>query len=339
MNYPRNVWYVAAFSADIKAGRALGRKLLDESVTLYRGEGGVLAAVHSTCPHRFAPLHQGQVRGNHIECPYHGLRFGPDGMCVHNPHGNGEIPKAARVRSYPVAERDGLAWIWMGDAALCDPTLVPDYSVIRELPEQSLIWTHIHSNARCDLMTDNIMDLSHADLLHPGSLATGGEVTKLVPKIEDRGDEVKVSWRWRSASTPPVFSPVVPPGMECNISLEVTWRPAALMYIRFAVESPEDGAPIEVRGCHLMTPETERSSHYFFFGSRNFLVDDAALTAFSQQQMLHVFSQEDKPMIEAAQAAMGDSDLWEMKPVLLSGDAGAVRVRRKLQAMVEAERA
>jgi vanillate O-demethylase monooxygenase subunit len=34
---------------------------------------------------------------------------------------------------------------------------------------------------------------------------------------------------------------------------------------------------------------------------------------------------------------MGTAEFWSLKPVLLPGDAGAVRVRRKLKALIEAE--
>ena len=41
-----------------------------------------------------------EIRGDAIECPYHGLRFDRTGQCVHNPHGDGRIPSAARVTRY-----------------------------------------------------------------------------------------------------------------------------------------------------------------------------------------------------------------------------------------------
>jgi len=49
------------------------------------------------------------------------------------------------------------------------------------------------------------------------------------------------------------------------------------------------------------------------------------------------FEQEDLPMLEAQQRSIGDSDFWSMKPILLAGDAAAVRARRVLDAMIKAE--
>lgn len=81
-------------------------------MVIFRTESGQVAALHDRCPHRFAPFSMGMVVGENIECPYHGLQFGTDGGCALNPHGDYKIPQAARVQSFPVAERDGVIWIW-----------------------------------------------------------------------------------------------------------------------------------------------------------------------------------------------------------------------------------
>jgi vanillate O-demethylase monooxygenase subunit len=52
----------------------------------------------------------------------------------------------------------------------------------------------------------------------------------------------------------------------------------------------------------------------------------------------HAFSQQDKPMLEAQQRRIGNSDFWSLRPVLLPSDAAAVRVRRKLDAMIQSAR-
>jgi phenylpropionate dioxygenase-like ring-hydroxylating dioxygenase large terminal subunit len=56
-----------------------------------------------------------------VQCPYHGLQFdGATGRCVHNPHADGKIPQAASIPSYPLVERHGLLWLWLGDTTLAD---------------------------------------------------------------------------------------------------------------------------------------------------------------------------------------------------------------------------
>lgn len=327
-------WYVAAFAEEIPSGATLGRRLLGESLVFFRTEAGQITALQNRCPHRFAPLAAGKVKGSAIECAYHGLRFGRDGVCVHNPHGNGAIPAKARVRSFPAMERDGFVWVWMGDPELADPATIPDYSSVSGNPPTAVVNGYLRTEANYELMTDNIMDLSHADFLHPGSLATWSEVTKLRPEVSEIDGGIHVSWAWGPADPPPVFAPLLPAGARCDVSLQVTWRAAANMRIRFNCRQVGAEHAFEVGGCHLMTPEDEDSTHYFFLGTRNYLMEDAEFNRMTREFIMRVFTQEDKPIIEAVQRSMQTSDLWSLNPVMLSADAGGVRVRRKLSALM-----
>jgi vanillate O-demethylase monooxygenase subunit len=97
--------------------------------------------------------------------------------------------------------------------------------------------------------------------------------------------------------------------------------------------------PLEVYGCHLMTPQDEHTTHYFFVGARNFLLENAELTRISREQIMSIFGREDKPIIEAVQRNMGCSDFWSLKPMLLGCDLGAVQARRKLSALIDQQEA
>ena len=107
MSYLRNAWTVAAWAHELDGGKLLARTLLDEPLVFFRNAQGQPQALLDRCPHRFAPLSMGKLcdGGASVQCPYHGLRFDGGGACVHNPHGDGRIPVAAKVRSYPVVER------------------------------------------------------------------------------------------------------------------------------------------------------------------------------------------------------------------------------------------
>jgi vanillate O-demethylase monooxygenase subunit len=79
---------------------------------------------------------------------------------------------------------------------------------------------------------------------------------------------------------------------------------------------------------HIVTPEIEESSHYFYTslpGPEN--------EAFTDR----IFSAEDKPMLEAIQRSMDGRDFWSMKPAILSVDAGALRARARLKKLREHE--
>ena len=90
-----NAWYVAAWDRMRSAARTCcGRTLLDIPVVLYRREDGAPVALEDRCCHRHAPLSKGKLKGDNVECPYHGLLYDPSGRCIRVP-GQTAIPPNA----------------------------------------------------------------------------------------------------------------------------------------------------------------------------------------------------------------------------------------------------
>jgi vanillate O-demethylase monooxygenase subunit len=87
---------------------------------------------------------------------------------------------------------------------------------------------------------------------------------------------------------------------------------------------------------HILTPETDHTTHYYWASGAGLScpLSDEQHRAF----LTEAFDIEDAPMIEAVDRAMGDNELFSLKPVLLPHDAGAVKVRRTLDALRLAER-
>src|SRR3546814_16558379 len=112
----------------------------------------------------------------------------------------GRPPKAAVVRSYPVAERYGLVWIWMGDPTLANPA---DIIEVEHWGDPA--WGLNQGDAmlvHCNYLylTDNLLDPSHVSWVHPtsfGSSSLLGEPFK--PQINDNGGLVsqigRATWR------------------------------------------------------------------------------------------------------------------------------------------------
>lgn len=115
VQYPAS-WYLLCRAGDIAKGpaslRALGRDLV-----AFRTDAGRVAVMDGRCSHMGADLGRGRVRGDCIECPFHGWRYGPDGRCTHIPGGQ-EIPSRASQAVYPAVERHGLVFFFNGDEAL-----------------------------------------------------------------------------------------------------------------------------------------------------------------------------------------------------------------------------
>lgn len=336
MSFLHNSWYQAAWASELADG-PLVRTILEEPILLYRPGEDKIAALLDRCPHRFAPLSSGSIAGRVVTCGYHGLAFGPNGACVGNPHG--PITSAMRARSYPVMERHLAIWVWMGDPEKADPGALPDLSFIDRTPESARITLYMPTQASYRLLTDNIMDLTHADYLHASSI--GGVMTGSRCSTRERNGQVIVEWLSDNCDPPPAFRPMLPPDEKADIWTQVTWSSPALMILGTAAKpagvprSAED----ESFTLHNMTPQTATSTHYFVCSTRSLLQDDATFGAELKAALTHAFVNEDKPMLERQQERMATDDLWALEPILLGIDAAAVRVRRRLDALISAEAA
>lgn len=339
MTFLKNAWYAAGWQDEI--GEDLfHRRILGEDILLVREGGQKFRALRNRCPHRFAPLHLGHLVDDVIECAYHGLQFALDGTCVHNPHGSGTIPPNCAVKTYPVVARHLLVWIWMGDPDHADPAAIPDLDGLD--PERFAINKgYMHTPANYEYLTDNIMDLGHIEFLHKGLLGSEA-VRRAEVDVRQEGTVVYSNRLTRAEILPPALDALFETcGAPVDRWLDVTWFAPGNMQLMVGVAPA--GAPERVGrqapGVHLMTPETGQSTHYFWSNARDFRRDDAELHAALDEGFALAFEHQDKPMIIAQHEAIGGEDFWDMQPVVLEGDAGAVRARRILRKMIRAEMA
>lgn len=339
--YLRNTWYVAGYAAEIAGSRLLARRLLNEPIVFFRDSQGEVAALADRCPHRFAPLSLGQLcdGGLALQCPYHGLRFDGTGACVQNPHAKGSIPQAARVQTFAVVERHGLLWWWAGDVTLADTGLIPDYSSFQRAHADGTCRGYLPTQCHYELLVDNILDLTHADYLHAGSLGNGSLTRAKAQVTEVSERSLNVVWLSSGERAPPAFeSHLRRQGEPTEQWTEVTWTAPGNMLLRVGAtlhgESRSQG--VEAMTLHLATPETASRTHYWFWSTRTFAIS-AEANAQIRVFLEHAFAQQDKPMLEAQYRNMEGMEFWSMKPLLLSTDAAAARARRKLAKLIEAE--
>ncbi len=114
----RNVWYYALPSQFLKTEALKPVEILSEPIVFFRNSSGKVAAIRNICPHRGIPLSYGQVVGETIECPYHGWKFNGGGVCTEIPSlcSDQELDcSKIKIKSYPVQEKQGNIWIFMGD--------------------------------------------------------------------------------------------------------------------------------------------------------------------------------------------------------------------------------
>jgi phenylpropionate dioxygenase-like ring-hydroxylating dioxygenase large terminal subunit len=345
MAFIRDAWYCAGFTVGLKAGELKPLTILNEAVVLYRQSDGAAKALADRCPHRFAPLSKGKICDREVQCGYHGLRFNADGHCTHNPHGDGSIPKAATVRAYPVLERHGALWIWMGEPAQADPGKLPDFSEVEQRPGWTRVEGYLHVRANYQLMIDNLLDLSHVPFLHPflGGGAPPPPEFRPDIRMETQGDAVVAISEFHSMPNTPLYQMLwergAPPDIV-DMRANITWHPPSMLMLDTGakpVDQPREHGP-SAPIAHWLTPETETTTHYFWAQARDRFVGNDEVSAQIAAGIDGAFRNEDEPMIEACQQNMGTADLMSLKPLLLQTDGPAVRARRVIQMKLESGR-
>lgn len=337
-NWPSNSWWVAAHASELSQ-KPIMRWLLEMPLALYRTESGAPVALHNRCPHRWAPLHMGEVSGNDLVCPYHGMQFAPSGQCVKVPTQE-KTPGAIRVRSFPVAERHGFIWIWTGDAARADPELVPADLAYLSDPRWHMVWGYKAVAANFMQLKENVLDLTHFAFLHKNSLQITG--WDRAPKVEIADGRVGYRQLFDMAPLAPVYA--IPAGKPVGKAVNRdNWGTQLSPGAHHGAVDMHDPDPepnglerFSLRIIHLTTPVSIGKSHYFWAMARDHgePFDYAATRA----QADIVFG-EDIAMVEATQAmarcAIDQADAVEFS---VSSDRAAVDGRRIVAAMVKAEK-
>jgi phenylpropionate dioxygenase-like ring-hydroxylating dioxygenase large terminal subunit len=277
-------WYVAAWSSELDATPALGRKILGEPIVLFRS-GDEAVAIEDRCLHRGMPLSAGgRVQNGGIQCPYHGLEFDGSGRCRKIP-GQEHIPAAAQLRAYPLVERDGTLWIWPGDPERADPAAIPDYPY-HAAAGYAYRKTMLTVRCNWELISDNLLDLTHLGYVHARTIGGDPDAhSGAVMKSETAARSVRVTRQLPASDPPPSYRLCHDFSGKIDRWQEIDWVPGLVRINNGGTDAGTgayDGRRIggvQFFGFHGLTPETEDSTHYFFSHARNFRIDDDALTA------------------------------------------------------------
>lgn len=274
----RNCWYACARSSEI--GRtALARRLLGTDVALFRTEAGVPVAMRNRCPHRSFPLARGKLVGDRLVCGYHGMEFGPDGVCAHMP-ALSQAPATAVVQTFPIVDRGPLTWIWMGAPDLADETLIPDTSWLSD-SAWGTVTGSFHIKSDYVAMHENLIDQTHFPFLHPGTVGTP-EYARSKLSVSTENNQVVIRRELKDAAPPGVY------GKPANIMHKRVDRASEARFVSPALHTafarvrdgaPDPGQPSLYRYniTHVFTPETNNSIHYWWFNSRDYRPGDTEI--------------------------------------------------------------
>lgn len=335
----KNAWYVAAWSEEIT--EALQQViLLGEKVCMFRDSTGCVIALDDACPHRKMPLSRGRRKGDAVECGYHGLTFNCAGQCIVAP-GQGSIPSNARVHAYPIEERYGLVWIWMGNPALADPEEIFDIEHFDDPAWGMNKGKALEIDCNYLYVTDNLLDPTHVAWVHQSSFGQAATIDTPL-RIRKQEDGVTV-WRWMMDVEPaPFYKKIVEFDGNCDRlqHYEVRYPSHALIRAVFTpagtggVDGPLHDKTFIMDSYNFMTPETETRTRYYWFQLRNIRPKDKALSQMMSEDVRHAF-EEDREVLNLVQQGMSNKTTPHID---LNIDGGQLRFRRQLEILIAQER-
>ena len=163
-----NFWYPIARSTEVTAEKPLKVTLLALPFVAFRDQSGQAHVLADTCVHRGGSLGAGLVKNDCVVCPYHGWEFSGDGKCTRIPSlgDDARLPARAKVDSYPVQEKYGIVFAFLGDLPEAERPPLYDIEEYGQGTWKSQLYV-LDVKAYYERSMENGLDPIHNEFVHP----------------------------------------------------------------------------------------------------------------------------------------------------------------------------
>ncbi len=207
----RNHWYIACRSRQLKR-KPIPRTVLGEPLALFRDQEGNAAALIDRCLHRNMALSRGKVDACGLRCCYHGWTYDASGRCTAIPAApTGGVPETGlRLKSYPVVEKQGFVWVYIGGG---EPGHQPP-----DFPEFGARgWRHWvmerEFEAAAFHCVENFLDVPHTAHVHRG-LFRGKKVKEIEIEVTGGADWIQADFVGEGRMDSLIGRLLIPKGAE-----------------------------------------------------------------------------------------------------------------------------
>jgi phenylpropionate dioxygenase-like ring-hydroxylating dioxygenase large terminal subunit len=168
-NVYRSYWIPALLAEELPEADSppVRVQLLSEFLVAFRDSDGRLGLIDEFCAHRCVSLWFGRNEENGLRCPYHGWKFDVTGQCVDVPSESPEFCKNIRLTSYPLVEKGGILWTYMGDPKKQPP--LPEYEFCT-VPATRRYVSKRYQECNWLQALEGGIDSSHVSFLHSRNL-------------------------------------------------------------------------------------------------------------------------------------------------------------------------
>lgn len=319
-----NFWYVAEETKKL-TDAPMKVRMLGQDFVLFRDSKGKAHCLSNVCAHRGASLGNGKVKGDCIECPYHGWQFDGGGRCQRIPSmgSDAKIPSRARIDSYPTEEKYDLIFVFLGDLPEDQRPPIMD---IPEWGKDGWRWTFVRFNWRINYQraVENILDPAHTEFVHPMMGYQGERDDYAMQDLELQESEwgVGTSFVNESSTQAGSMKSKVRQGEGQSHSASAHHGPTNSW---ISIGLTEDAS---LQQYAFVTPVDENNSRRFFYQARNFMVDPK-LDQRVEDRMVEIADQDSNVVGRILPPLSPDAT---MREVLVPSDTIIVRYREKLKA-------
>ena len=132
----RRYWIPALLSEELPENDCppVRVKLLSERLLAFRDTQGRYGLIDEFCAHRGVSLWFGRNEDCGLRCPYHGWKYDVTGQCVDvpsEPEGS-RFKQKVKLKSYPMVERGGVVWIYMGPPEFQPPPPEWEFAMVSD---------------------------------------------------------------------------------------------------------------------------------------------------------------------------------------------------------------
>ena len=319
-----NFWYVAEESTKLTNAPSKVR-MLGQDFVLFRDSKGKAHCLSNVCVHRGASLGNGKVKGDCVECPYHGWQYDGSGICQRIPSmgSDAKIPGRARIDSYPTEEKYDLIFVFLGDLPENQRPPIMD---IPEWGQDGWRWTFVTFNWQFNYRraVENILDPAHTEFVHPMMGYQGARDDYVLPNLELQESEwgVGTSFVNESSTQADSMKSSVRKGEGQSHSASAHHGPTnSWISIGLTQEA-------SLQQYAFVTPIDENNSRRFFYQARNFMMDPK-LDQSVEDRMVEIAKQDSNVVGKILPPLSPETTTRE---VLVPSDTVIARYREKLKA-------
>jgi phenylpropionate dioxygenase-like ring-hydroxylating dioxygenase large terminal subunit len=320
-----NFWYPLARAQDLVADKPMKVTVLGQNLVVFRDSKGEAHCLSNVCTHRGGNLAGGKVKGDTVECPYHGWRFNGGGECVKIPSigKDGKIPGRTRIDAYPVQEKYGIVFGFLGDLPAAErPGIyeIPEYG--QEGWRANEVMT-FDVNYNYERSIENGLDPAHNEFVHPTHGYSGEKEDYALPNFDVVENEQGCHF-WMTFKSPPLKDATMNKARNFDGDLKAGaghYGPNALQTWIHMTDTNW------MHQYFFEAPVNENQTKIFFVNMRNCLLEPMHDAKIHERNI--VIADQDVVVLEAVEPVITPKDMTH--EVMMPADRVIVRYRQILK--------